>query len=944
MARSFARGLMAVIAAVALTAAPGGPGTALAAEPPTPVGAAVGLPDGWTVTPGDDGTARLTWRSPAVVPMGGARIEVVLGEQPLGLGQLSRDRRSVTVTVPGRLSADPGVDWSGLGVLAAGRRLDADPAAVVPEGVVPEGLLAEAATAEVLDADPGTPGTWSTTAGEYRLADLAVPGLPAPVEVQAVVVAPVGAPGPRPLALFLHGRHTTCYSAAGESAGESTGEWPCPRGYAPVPSHRGYLQTQELLASQGYVTVSVAANGVNGQDGLLDDGGAAARAVLVRHHLQLWAGWSASAAARATAPAVVRTAPPADLGRVLLVGHSRGGEGMNRAALDSTTGDPVPWTVRGVVHIAPTAFGQNPAPGVPVVVLLPYCDGDVFDLQGQAYLDAARQGGADPALRSAVLVLGANHNYFNAEWTPGSAAAPAEDDWPDPTDRVCGTGSAHRLTAAQQRQVGATYTAAAAAVFVADDATARPLLDGARVRAASAGSARVLTQALGGRRTPLLVPTGALQVAARGAVDATVCKTAETERTQRRCAPDAGWGTTPHFLPVYGAPGEPSRHAVAVSWSGTTGVARLPLGRGAALSGAQALELRVVSPPREGATFGVRLVDTSGRSVTLPDVHLGGLPGAREGGASLEGKYWARDVRLPLGGAAMRTSRVDLGALARLELLPRSGTGRLWLLDAWGWTPGPSAAPALRLPRVDVGRISVPEGSADHVVQVPLTVSGSGSGRAAGRVWISVQDPLSYDGPRTFVADVPVGARRVDVAVPVSGDRRDDFDELRYVVAIEAVRGVCVGDYTGGATVLDDDPTPTVTVRPVAADVVEGRDLVWRLVLSAPSDIGVWIPLAAVAPDPGLGREVDTADLSADWLAEHGIWDLPTPPMPLSAAGPVFFTYLDPGVRTLDLRVPTLVDRRTEGTEVMALAVTDDAPVAGLPAGTRLVGSVRDPA
>ena len=41
----------------------------------------------------------------------------------------------------------------------------------------------------------------------------------------------------------------------------------------------------DVLASQGYLTVSIAANGVNGQDAFLDDGGASARSQLVRHHL-----------------------------------------------------------------------------------------------------------------------------------------------------------------------------------------------------------------------------------------------------------------------------------------------------------------------------------------------------------------------------------------------------------------------------------------------------------------------------------------------------------------------------------------------------------------------------------------------------------------------------------------------------------------------------------
>ena len=50
-----------------------------------------------------------------------------------------------------------------------------------------------------------------------------------------------------------------------------------------MPSYRGYLQAQQLLASQGYVTVSISANGINGQDYLDEDGGAQARSSLVRH-------------------------------------------------------------------------------------------------------------------------------------------------------------------------------------------------------------------------------------------------------------------------------------------------------------------------------------------------------------------------------------------------------------------------------------------------------------------------------------------------------------------------------------------------------------------------------------------------------------------------------------------------------------------------------------
>jgi hypothetical protein len=40
------------------------------------------------------------------------------------------------------------------------------------------------------------------------------------------------------------------------------------------------------------------------------------------------------------------------------------------------------------------------------------------------------------ALQSAVISLGCNHNYFNTEWTPGHAKAPASDDWEEPDHTV----------------------------------------------------------------------------------------------------------------------------------------------------------------------------------------------------------------------------------------------------------------------------------------------------------------------------------------------------------------------------------------------------------------------------------------------------------------------------------------------------------------------------
>ena len=477
------------------------------------------LPSGWEITGGDDGPV-LVWHAPRPVRMGDAAVEFFAGDRLLGRPRPAPDSRTFRLDLDGvRLD---GV--AGLQARAGGRRLDAaaprDTARSAPRSVP---ARPPAAAAPV---DPGTPGRYRTLTGEYRLRSVRLPGFAEPVEMLGVVVAPRGtggATGKRPLALFLHGRHYTCYS--GDSVEDATGDWPCAPGARPIPSHRGYLEAQRLLASQGYVTVSIAANGVNGQDDAAYDGGAQARSSLVRHHLAHWADWAG--AGRAGAPAVVRAAPRADLSDVLLVGHSRGGEGVNRAAIDSLNRPPAAqdgyrgrtrWRIAGTVLIGPTIFGHNPAPDVPSLTILPGCDGDVSDLQGQIYVDATRGVSRGDALHSAVYMVGANHNFFNTEWTPGQAQAPAWDDFgseePDP---VCTPGHGIRLTARHQQTAGATYIAAAARLFVAGDDRVRPLLDGTGVRAPSAGPARVLAHAVGGARTPLLVPDEATTVRGAGA-------------------------------------------------------------------------------------------------------------------------------------------------------------------------------------------------------------------------------------------------------------------------------------------------------------------------------------------------------------------------------------------------------------------------------------------
>ncbi|MFF4712691.1 alpha/beta hydrolase family protein [Streptomyces eurythermus] len=920
-----------VMAAALLAVAGASPGVALADSRPggfegvLAAGNGTPLPPGWRLT-GGGSAPQLVWRSGRPVPMGDARVEFRAGGRLLGVPRPAADGHTFRLPLGERRLAElrgilPASRPGGLEVWSGGRRLDAREARSAAPAVQPPAPLPANAV------DPGKPGGYRTRTGEYALNSVRLPGFPEPVEMRAVVVSPVGASGKRPLALFLHGRHVTCYKGPGDVGGD----WPCKAGTKPIPSHRGYLRDQKLLASQGYVTVSIAANGINGQDFAAEDGGAQARSSLVRLHLARWADWAEHPA---TAPQAVREAPRADLSKVLLVGHSRGGEGVNRAALDSLAPPPadqdgyhgrVRWTVRGTVLIGPTVFGQNPVPDVPSVTILPGCDGDVSDLQGEVYVDGTRAVGNGSALHSAVYVIGANHNFFNSEWTPGQSAAPAEDDFydePGHPDPVCGKRAATRLSADRQHRAGSTYIAAAARLFLAGDDRVRPLLDGSGKRAPSADPARVLSHAVGAGRSGGFLPDGGVSV-----TGGKLCAAVDPSPA-RGCLAANAKGASPHFA-RWETDRETGRQAVALRWTRAGSPARITPGKPVSLSGSTALALRVFVPPNtRGTRLDVSLTDTSGKKAKLGRVTLDGLPGSER-----TASYWAREVRVPL--AAAGRAGLKLGSVKSLELTSRSASGRAWLMDAWGWRAGTPAVRVEALPRVDVGRTTVAEGdSGTRTYRVPVRVSGRGG---SGQVRVYVVDPVTGRATDRLVTVRP-GGHDADVPVEVRGNTRYGTD-VSHDVLVKAVRGAVVGSYRGGLTVRDDDPAPTMTLTPVAAKVTEGKPLKWRVTLSEPVDVDMdaWFGFA-----PATAPELSTKDVPATWLRDQS-GEKPDPERPLSkVAGLWLWATIPAGRTSVDLTVPTVGDRVRESTESVRFRQLD--PETGKPrtGGLEATGSVLD--
>ncbi|HVF57335.1 MAG TPA: hypothetical protein VM934_14365 [Pyrinomonadaceae bacterium] len=334
--------------------------------------------------------------------------------------------------------------------------------------------------------DPGAQGPLAVTREEYNYGNQAFTptGFPAAVEMIASVHYPTGlAGGPYPVVVFLHGRHSTCYSGT-----RTTLAWPCASRYTPIPSYQGYDYIASNLASNGYIVISISANGISAFDNQVTDLGMQARAELIQRHLNQWNTFNTAGAA----PFGTKFVGKVNLQKVGTMGHSRGGEGVvKHFAYNASLGSP--YGVKAVFPLAPVDFNRPVANNVALAVALPYCDGDVNDNQGVHFYDDARYnvpGDASP--KHTIQVMGGNHNYYNTVWTPGLFSAGTSDDWTayttgGSTDPHCGTGTGNkRLTAAQQRGTGLAYISAVMRAYVGGETQFLPILTGEAPPPASA--------------------------------------------------------------------------------------------------------------------------------------------------------------------------------------------------------------------------------------------------------------------------------------------------------------------------------------------------------------------------------------------------------------------------------------------------------------------------
>jgi hypothetical protein len=527
--------------------------------------------------------------------------------------------------------------------------------------------------------DPGTRGPLAITREEYDFGDTAFQpsDFPGPVELRASIHYPTNlAGGPFPVIVFLHGRHATCFNGGGAAFLE----WPCTSNHQPIPSYKGYDYVSEVLASNGYVVVSVSANGVNAVDNAVFDLGALARAELMQKHLDILKQFNTTGGA----PFGTKFVGKLDLTRVGTMGHSRGGEGVVRHyVLNNAAG--APYGIKAVFPLAPVDFNRFVVNNAALNVLLGYCDGDVSDLQGIHFFDDARYNvPGDQAPKHYELVMGANHNFYNTIWSASSPFPGAANDWlafvpGGHSDSQCGSGkNSQRLTEEQQRGTGLAYMTAFFRAYVGGETQFIPILTGDAPPPPSAQTSNLFVSYHAPDNPELRLDVNRLLNNTNLATNTLGAAATQTALTPYElcggdapeaptCLPDQSNARQPHTTPSARSPLR-GLSQLKTGWNNLTGNYKndLPASLGN-VSGFQALQFRVsvnfadarnladlaqdfrvVLTDGSGATSSVRVSDVSG-ALFFPPGEVGPVP-----------KVVLNTVRVPLtafGGVNLHNVR-----------------------------------------------------------------------------------------------------------------------------------------------------------------------------------------------------------------------------------------------------------------------------------------------
>ena len=231
------------------------------------------------------------------------------------------------------------------------------------------------------------------------------------IEIRGALYYPADREEPSPLVVLVHGNHGSCDSGT-DRTNLTCDEF--------KRNEAGYAYLGENLATWGYTTFSVSQDQMMmRQDGAKGKGMHQRRLLIAATLDALSAANEAGGLPDDEHTTIGDTlAGSLDLTRIGLMGHSRGGDAVtsfidyNRIRTDGPR-----YPLRGVISLAPVDYERKAPYGTPYMSILPWCDGDVSNLQGARFFERSQYvNGDDPFPRIQSSQLGANHNWYNSVW------------------------------------------------------------------------------------------------------------------------------------------------------------------------------------------------------------------------------------------------------------------------------------------------------------------------------------------------------------------------------------------------------------------------------------------------------------------------------------------------------------------------------------------------
>ncbi|MFD5029478.1 Ig-like domain repeat protein [Streptomyces sp. NPDC058405] len=873
----------------------GAPVASAAAEADSPV---VRSGDGWTVTQAAGGYV-VSLDLDTALPVKSDLPELVADGTDLGPATESADGRTLTVTTAdASVATAKNISWqwsTGGNSTATGPTslLSGSAQAKARKLTEANDVPTEIGGSGTTPDDPTTVGKGSYTVADYDFGPQSIPlsaigGIRG--EAQGRIYLPTDGKA-HPVVIFLHGRHSSCYNT---TTLRGASGWPCAAGTAPIISYAGYDGAAEALAADGNTVVSISANAINANDNqLAPDNGAIARGQLVLDTLTMLkkanAGESvayhdaaagrdvtleqALSAGDATYPGGTVTPSQLvgsmDFGSIGLMGHSRGGEGVVASGVLNAA-LPQPWNIKSVLPLAPVDFTRTTLPDVVTTTMLPYCDGDVSDQQGQHFYADSRDAFSDDVLRSDLWIMGADHNFFNSRWTPPFPGG--SDDWSNTGDAVCGTSAAAlasgkniRLTAEQQYQVGAAYISGFFEATLGGRTQFQGLFDGSQVTPPSvSGFADVRTvaqQPSSTRRDIASFKTTGPLIGTSTTATATVCanKYGRTVPEPYPVCTNPGSTLTnqqvPYWTPASFAPNVPLNIMTHLTWTATTGALGVTL-PSAQQNVSRYDEMTVSLSPDESVTTGtdmtLSVTDSSGRtwSSLVSSLNPWGVTRMPASGSTTLGKIVLQQVRVPT--ATLAEAGLDLTHLTKVAFTAAVGadgvtTGGVYLSDLV-FADKSMGTPNVRTrTTVNVASTATEEGNGPGAAQTAVYLSKPSSapvtayltvvGSATGKVGLAMQKVTFAPDTTCQVVDIPV------VGDTVAGAAATTSYKLGVSNSTQAVLGS--QDFGTIKVREDDGVTGTVTAAPSVG--VQGDVCAEYEALSRPGALTV----GDVRPEPG---------------------------------------------------------------------------------------------